>query len=145
MSTIEQNRSALSTAKPTPSIALSPSRQAYVILYVGFTLLPILAGLDKYFHLLVNWDMYLAPLATRVVPVSAHTFMLIVGGIEIVAGLLVFFRPQLGAYVVALWLWGIIVNLLLIPGFYDIALRDFGLSLGALALARLSAEFNRTR
>jgi hypothetical protein len=68
--------------------------------------------------------------------------MLIVGVIEIVAGLLVFFRPQIGAYVVALWLWGIIVNLLLIPGFYDIAVRDFGLSLGALALARLSREFS---
>ena len=143
MSTIEHSRSTIATAKPTAAIAASPSRQAYLILYVGFTLLPILAGLDKFFHLLVNWDMYLAPLATRVLPVSAHTFMLIVGVIEIAAGLLVFFRPQIGAYVVALWLWGIIVNLLLIPGFYDIALRDFGLSLGALALARLSVGFNR--
>src|SRR6478672_11994667 len=84
---------------------------------------------------LVNWDAYLAPVATRVVPVTAHNFMLAVGVIEIVAGLLVAFRPQVGAYVVALWLWGIIVNLLLIHGYYDIALRDFGLSLGALALA----------
>ena len=144
MSTIEHTRSTISTAKPTAAIAALPSRQAYLILYAGFTLLPILAGLDKFFHLLVNWDMYLAPLATSVLPVSAHTFMLIVGVIEIAAGLLVFFRPQFGAYVVALWLWGIILNLLLIPGFYDIALRDFGLSLGALALARLSVEFNRT-
>lgn len=142
MSTIQHSRSTISTAKPTAAIAASPSRQAYLILYAGFTLLPILAGLDKFFHLVVNWDMYLAPLATRVLPVSAHTLMLIVGVIEIVAGLLVFFRPQIGAYVVALWLWGIIVNLLLIPGFYDIALRDFGLSVGALALARLSVEFN---
>jgi hypothetical protein len=112
-----------------------------LILYIGFTILPILAGLDKFFHLLVNWDMYLAPVATRILPVSAHTFMLVVGAIEIVAGLLVFFRPQIGAYVVALWLWGIIVNLLLIPGFYDVAVRDFGLSLGALALARMSQDF----
>jgi hypothetical protein len=112
------------------------------MLLTGFAVLPILAGLDKFFHLLVNWDQYLAPVATQVLPVSGHTFMLAVGVIEIAAGLLVAFRPQIGAYVVALWLWGIIVNLLLIPGFYDIALRDFGLSVGALALARLSREFD---
>jgi hypothetical protein len=118
-----------------------PAYQAYAILYAGFIALPILAGLDKFFHILVDWDMYLAPLVTRVLPVSAHTFMLVVGVIEIVAGVLVALQPRIGAYVVALWLWGIIVNLLLVPGFYDIALRDFGLSLGALALARLSQEF----
>jgi hypothetical protein len=112
------------------------------MLLTGFAALPMIAGIDKFFHLLVNWDQYLAPLATRVLPVSGHTFMLAVGVIEIAAGLLVAFRPRIGAYVVALWLWGIIVNLLLIPGFYDIALRDFGLSVGALALARLSREFN---
>jgi hypothetical protein len=144
MSTIEQRPSTISTAKPIAAMAASPTRQAYLILYAGFTLLPILAGLDKFFHLLVNWDIYLAPLATRVLPVSGHTFMLIVGAIEIVAGVLVFLRPQIGAYVVALWLWGIIVNLLLIPGYYDIAVRDFGLSLGALALARLSQDFTST-
>ena len=125
----------------TSVFATRPAHQAYFILYAGFVALPILAGLDKFTHLLVNWDQYLAPLATRVVPVTAHTFMLAVGVIEIVAGVLVALRPQVGAYVVALWLWGIIVNLLLIPNFYDIALRDFGLSLGALALARLSREF----
>jgi hypothetical protein len=100
-----------------------------------------LAGGDKFFHLLVNWDQYLAPFVTRILPVEGHTFMLIVGLIEIAAGLLVAIWPRVGAYVVALWLWGIIVNLLMVPGFYDIALRDFGLSLGALALARLSQEF----
>src|SRR5438105_15535512 len=103
-----------------------PAYQAFVILHVGFIALPILAGLDKFTHLLVNWDQYLAPLATRVVPVTAHTFMLAVGVIEIVAGVLVALRPRVGAYVVAVWLWGIILNLLLVPGFYDIALRDFG-------------------
>jgi hypothetical protein len=143
MSTIEHRKSGISAAVSRTTIAASPSRQAYLILYIGFTLLPILAGLDKFFHLLVNWDMYLAPVATRIVPVSAHTFMLVVGAIEIVAGLVVFVRPQIGGYVVALWLWGIIVNLLLIPGFYDIAVRDFGLSLGALALGRMSADFGR--
>ena len=121
--------------------AARPAYQAYLVLYAGFVALPVLAGLDKFFHLLVNWDQYLAPLATQVLPVSAHTFMLVVGVIEIAAGVLVALWPRIGAYVVALWLWGIILNLLLVPGFYDIALRDFGLSLGALALARLSREF----
>ena len=118
-----------------------PAYQAYLILYAGFVALPILAGLDKFFHLLVNWDQYLAPLVTQILPVTAHTFMLVVGVIEIAAGVLVALQPRIGACVVALWLWGIILNLLLVPGFYDIALRDFGLSLSALALARLSREF----
>ena len=140
-------RSAVGKTAPavagTPSLAAQPAYQAYRILHVGFVALPILAGLDKFSHLLVNWDQYLAPLATRLLPVSGHTFMQAVGVIEVAAGVLVAVRPRLGAYVVALWLWGIIVNLLLIPGYYDIALRDFGLSLGALALARLSQEFGR--
>lgn len=123
-------------------LAARPAYQAYLVLHIGFAVLPIVAGLDKFFHLLVNWDAYLAPLVTQVLPFSGHTFMLLVGVIEIVAGLVVAFRPQIGAYIVMLWLWGIVANLLLIPGFYDIALRDFGLSLGALALARLSREFN---
>ncbi len=129
-------------AVSSPSfLATRPAYQAYLILYVGFIALPIVAGLDKFFHILVNWDHYLTPVVTQVLPLSAHTFMLIVGVIEIIAGILVAVRPQIGAYVVMVWLWGIIVNLLLVPGFYDIALRDFGLSLGALALARLSHEF----
>ena len=126
--------------RPSP-FAGRPAYQAYLILYAGFVALPVLAGLDKFFHLLVNWDQYLAPVVTQTLPVTAHRFMLVVGVVEIAAGLLVAFRPQIGGYVVAVWLWGIILNLLLVPGFYDIALRDFGLSLGALALARLSREF----
>ncbi len=126
----------------TSALAVRPAYQSYLMLHIGFTILPIVAGLDKFFHLLVDWDRYLAPQVTQLLPVAAHTFMLVVGVIEIAAGLLVALRPRIGAYVVALWLWGIIVNLLLIHGFYDIALRDFGLSLGALALARLSTEFN---
>jgi hypothetical protein len=118
-----------------------PAYQAYLVLYAGFLALPLLAGVDKFFHVLGDWDRYLAPLATQIVPVTPHTFMLGVGVIEIVAGLVVAMRPQMGAYVVAFWLWGIILNLLLAHGFDDIALRDFGLSLGALALARLSREF----
>jgi hypothetical protein len=126
----------------TSSIATQPSYQAYMILHVGFAALPVIAGLDKFFHMLVNWDQYLAPIVTEYLPVTGHAFMLAVGVIEVVAGLIVAFRPRIGAYIVALWLWGIIVNLFLVPGFYDIALRDFGLSLGALALGRLSREFN---
>jgi hypothetical protein len=122
--------------------ATRPAYQAYLFLHAGFAVLPIVAGLDKFFHLLVNWDQYLAPLLTQILPLDTHDLMLAIGIIEIAAGLVVAFRPQIGAYVVVLWLWGIIVNLLLIPGFFDIALRDFGLSIGALALARLSREFD---
>ena len=123
-------------------LAARPAYQSYLMLRIGFAVLPIVAGLDKFFNLLVDWDQYLAPQAAEFLPVTGHTFMLVVGVIEIAAGLLVAFQPRIGAYVVALWLWGIIVNLLLIHGYYDIALRDFGLSLGALALARLSQEFD---
>lgn len=143
MITIEHSSSRFPANSSTGAIGASPTRQAYVILYFGFILLPILAGLDKFFHLLVNWDAYLAPVVTRILPMSGHTIMLVVGVIEIGAGLLVLVRPQVGAYVVTFWLLGIIANLLLVPGFYDIAVRDFGLSLGALALARLSADSRR--
>lgn len=117
-----------------------PAYQAYVILYAAFIVAPLIAGADKFLQLLVNWDQYLAPLIARILPVEPHTFMLAVGVVEIVAAILVAIKPSVGGYVVAAWLWGIIVNLLLVPGYYDIALRDFGLSLGALALARLAAE-----
>jgi hypothetical protein len=116
-----------------------PAYQAYKLLHIGFIVAPIVAGADKFFHFLVNWDQYLAPFVTRLIGGQAHAFMLAVGVIEIAAGLLVAFKPRIGGYVVAAWLWGIILNLLLIPGYLDVALRDFGLSLGALALARLSA------
>ena len=115
-----------------------PVLQAYQILHIAFTVAPIIAGLDKFTNWLVDWSIYLTPLVPSLLPVSGDTFMYIVGAVEIVAGLVVFFKPRFGGYLVAVWLWGIILNLLLIPGFYDIALRDFGLSLGALALARLS-------
>jgi hypothetical protein len=123
-----------------------PAYQAFLILFAGFTALPIIAGADKFFHVLVNWDQYLAPRIAELLPVSGHTFMLAVGVIEIAAGILVFAWPRVGAVVVALWLLGIILNLLLHPaGYYDIALRDLGLSLGALALFRLAGEFGRPR
>jgi len=121
----------------------NPAYQAYQILHLGFTVAPIVAGADKFFDKLVDWDKYLAPLVNKMVGGHGHEFMLAVGAIEIVAGLGVAFKPRIFAYVVTGWLWGIIANLLLIPGYYDIALRDFGLSLGALALARLSQQFDR--
>src|SRR5437867_6569547 len=121
----------------------SPAYQAYWILHVGFTVAPILAGLDKFFHLLVNWDQYLPGVVANASPIPPHTLMLIVGVIEIVAGIGVWLKPRIFAYIVAAWLAVIIINLLLIPGYFDIALRDFGLLLGALALARLSQQYAR--
>ena len=120
----------------------SPSRQAYQILHLAFTVAPIVAGLDKFFNLLVNWDQYLPPFVNNLTGGHGHELMLAVGVIEIVAGLGVWFKPKIFAYVVAAWLLLIIVNLLMIPGYFDVALRDFGLALGALALARLSREFD---
>jgi hypothetical protein len=119
----------------------SPAYQAYWVLRFGFTVAPILAGLDKFFHLLVNWDQYLPGVVANASPISPHTLMLIVGVIEIAAGIGVWFKPRIFAYIVAAWLALIIINLLLVPGYFDIALRDFGLLLGAVALARLSQQF----
>jgi hypothetical protein len=120
-----------------------PARQAYHILHWGFVAAPTIAGIDKFTHLLTNWDQYLAPGIQKMLPMSGHAFMLLVGVVEIVAGLVVALRPRIGAYVVAAWLFGIIVNLLLYSGFYDVALRDFGLMLGAIALGRLSAVYDQ--
>lgn len=121
----------------------SPSYQAYQILHVAFTIAPILAGLDKFLGLLTNWDQYLAPVVNRTLGGHGHEFMLAVGVIEIIAGVGVLIKPKIFAYIVGVWLLGIIVNLLLIPGYFDIALRDLGLALGAFALARLSAIYDR--
>lgn len=119
----------------------APAHQAFRLLHIGFTLLPIVAGLDKFFNLLVPWEAYLSPAVAKLAPFSISTQMRIGGLIEIAAGLLVAFNPRVGGYVVAAWLWAIILNLLSMPGYYDIALRDAGLSLGALALARLASLF----
>jgi hypothetical protein len=119
------------------------AHQAYQLLHVAFIVAPIVAGIDKFTHLLVDWTQYLAPVIAARLPVAPPTFMQGVGVVEIIAGLVVALRPAVGGYVVAVWLWGIIVNLLLIPGHYDIALRDLGLSLAALALARLAVSSRR--
>ena len=127
----------------TDAAVSDPSYQAFQILRLGFVVAPIVAGLDKFFGLLVNWEQYLPPIANRLVGGHGHELMLVVGVIEIVAGLGVAFKPKVFAYVVSAWLLLIVVNLLMIPGYYDVALRDFGLALGALALARLSLQFDR--
>ena len=132
---------AIPIRESTPAHVATPAHQAYQILHFAFVVAPILAGLDKFFHLLTNWDMYLAPIVARVTG-GGHWFMLGAGVVEMAAGLIVAFRPRIGGYVVAAWLWLIIINLLMVPGFFDIALRDFGLSLGALALARLAEEYH---
>jgi uncharacterized membrane protein YphA (DoxX/SURF4 family) len=116
----------------------NPSLQAFWVLRIVFTIAPVVAGLDKFFHWLVDWDKYVAPAADDLIGGRAHALMLAVGVVEIVAGIGVAIRPRFFAYVVSAWLLGIVVNLLMIPGYYDIALRDLGLAVGALALGRLS-------
>lgn len=118
------------------------SRQAFVLLRTIFTVAPILFGLDKFTNLLTDWTAYLAP---RRPPssVPAQTFMYGVGIIEVIAGIIVALRPRIGSVIVALWLLGIIVNLLVLGSFFDVALRDFGLLVGALALNRLASRHGK--
>jgi uncharacterized membrane protein YphA (DoxX/SURF4 family) len=121
----------------------NPAFQVYLLLRAGFTVAPILFGLDKFFNWTVDWPQYLAPWINDIVPGSAQDFMYLVGAIEIVAGLTVLVAPRIGGFLVAAWLGGIVVNLLTNnpPQYYDIALRDFGLFLAALALGRLALTF----
>jgi hypothetical protein len=119
--------------------------QVLWVLRIGFTVLPVVFGLDKFFDVLTDWSTYLAPWVDDLVPGTAHQAMLAVGVVEIAAGVLVAVLPRIGGYVVAAWLAGIIINLLLLGDFYDVALRDFGLFLAALALARLATAFHTDR
>jgi len=128
---------------PTTAELPRPAGQAFVLLRTVFTVAPILFGLDKFAEVLTTWARYLAPQIDRLVPGTAHQAMLIVGVIEIAAGVLVALRPKIGGYVVAAWLAGIIVNLLLLGDYFDVALRDFGLFVAALALARLATARRR--
>ena len=121
-----------------------PVFQAFALLRIGFTVAPILFGLDKFLDWLVDWRIYLAPQIDDLIPGNAHQAMLAVGVVEIVAGLVVAVRPKWGGYLVAAWLGGIIANLLVLGDHYDVALRDFGLLLAALALARLATASERT-
>ncbi len=121
--------------------AHASSFQAYRILHFGFTVAPILMGLDKFFNILTDWEKYLPGTVSNMAGGNGHALMMIVGVIEIVAGIGVALRPRIFSYVVAAWLGLIIINLLMIPGYFDVALRDFGLLLGALALGKLSADY----
>ena len=124
---------------------VSPARQAYWLLLFALVAAPVIAGTDKFFHLLVNWDQYVPSIVARLSPISVHSLMLGVGVVEIVARVGVALKPRIFAYVVAAWLVIIMGNLLLIPGYFDVALRDLGLFLAALALGRLSQQFANSR
>ena len=125
--------------------AADPSRQAFLLLRTVFTVAPIAFGLDKFANVLVDWPRYLAPVINDLVPGTGQQAMYAVGVIEVIAGLAVAILPRYGALLVAAWLAGIIVNLLLIPGYYDIALRDFGLLVAALTLSRLAVADEQAR
>jgi uncharacterized membrane protein YphA (DoxX/SURF4 family) len=120
-----------------------PSYQAYQLLRFGYAILPIIAGVDKFFHWLTSWEMYLSSSIEKILPIPVETFMRISGAVEIAAGVLVAIAPRIGAWVVAAWLAGITLNLLLPPGYYDIALRDFGLMIGAISLGLLSRKYRK--
>jgi len=126
--------------------ARRPAFQGYMLMRVGFVVAPILFGLDKFFNWMVDWPTYLAPWLNRLLPGTAQQFIYVVAAVEIIAGLLVLISPKWGSLIVAVWLAGIIVNLLTAnaPQYYDIALRDFGLFLGALTLNRLATAFGAT-
>lgn len=119
-----------------------PAIGAFWVLRIGFVVLPLWMGIDKYFNTLTDWPHYLAPWIVRLLPFSGQTAMYVVGAIEIVAGVAIALKPRYASYVVALWLAGIVVNLLSYSGFYDVALRDFALLVAALALALLSAVYD---
>ena len=119
-----------------------PRYQAFALMRLAFTVAPIAFGLDMFFNLMVDWPKYLAPWINDIAPGTGQQFMYFVGVTEIVAGIVVALKPRYGAYVVAAWLAGIVINLLTYSGFYDIALRDFGLMLGALTLARLALVYD---
>lgn len=117
-----------------------PSYQAYQILHIAFAVAPILLGLDKFFYFLTDWEQYLS--SPFDIFNNSQTTMMVVGAIEVIAGIGIWFKPKIFAYIVAAWLAGIIINLLILGNFYDVAIRDLGLLLGALALARLSTEYD---
>ena len=123
----------------------SPAYQAYQTLHIAFVAIPVIAGLDKFADWLANWDAYLAPAISRMLPFSTHQYMIGVGVVEILAGLIVAAKPRIGALIVAAWMLCVIVNLFIAQDFFDIALRDFGLLLGAVALSRLSIDFEQPR
>jgi uncharacterized membrane protein YphA (DoxX/SURF4 family) len=140
--TLRPRAPAIDVPRTADRLKHDPAYQAFWLLRIAFTAAPILFGVDKFFNVLVDWDMYLAPWINDIVPGSGADAMYAVGVVEIVAGLAVALKPRYGAYLVAAWLGGIVVNLLTFSGYYDIALRDFGLMLAALTLARLASRYD---
>lgn len=138
---MERTAAPVSPGSSRPATTADPAYQAFRILHVGFVAAPILAGLDKFTNLLADWTQYLWAGIPEIFGVAPGVFMGVVGVVEIIAGILVAVKPKIGGYVVSLWLLGIIVNLLLSGAFLDVALRDLGLALGALALARLATGY----
>jgi len=149
MSTTQEE--AMSTAaavlRPVPiprseTLRRDPAAQAFMLLRIAFFVAPVLFGLDKFAEVLTSdWTRYLATGFDDLIPGSAQDAMYLVGGVEVLAGIVVLVAPRFGGLLVAAWLGGIIVNLLLVGGYGDIALRDFGLLLGALTLSRLASAF----
>src|SRR3954470_13246584 len=131
----------LSRSTARSLVGTDPARQAFLLLRTVLTVAPVVFGLDKFANLLTDWPKYLAPWIDSIVPGTAQQAMYAVGVVEVIAGIAVAVLPRYGALVVAAWLAGIIVNLLTGPGFYDVALRDFGLLVGALARARLAVVY----
>ena len=121
-------------------LSADPVDQAFLVLRTAFTVAPIVFGLDKFANVLTDWPQYLAPWIDGIVPGTAQQAMYLVGVVEIVAGILVALRPRIGGLIVAAWLLGIIINLLTLPGYFDVALRDVGLLAGAVALWRLASR-----
>jgi uncharacterized membrane protein YphA (DoxX/SURF4 family) len=142
MSTATATERVPATSSLFDRLRADPAYQAFWLLRIAFTAAPILFGLDKFFDVLVDWQIYLAPWINDIVPGNAADAMHLVGAVEIAAGIAVLLKPRYGAYLVAAWLAGIILNLLTLSGYYDIALRDFGLLLGALTLARLASRYD---
>src|SRR5690606_16798273 len=130
-----------SVASKDSATLTDPGYQAFLVLRTAFTVAPILFGLDKFTNLLVDWPTYLAPWIDGIVPGTAQQAMYAVGVVEILAGVVVAVAPRFGGLLVAVWLAGIILNLLTVPGYFDVALRDFGLLLAAVALARLAVRY----
>ena len=131
------------SAGPAPLLQREAGYHAFLMLRLAFAVAPVLFGLDKFFNVMTDWPKYLAGWVNDLMPGSAQDFMYFVGGVEILAGVIVALRPRLGAPIVVAWLGGIIVNLVSGPGYYDVALRDFGLMLGALTLTRLAFAYDR--
>jgi hypothetical protein len=130
---------------PRGGVEVTPSYVAYQLLHIGFVVLPVVAGLDKFFMVLADWQKYLSPIFATLSPFSGNGTMYAVGVVEVIAGLVVAIKPRIGAWVVAGWLGAIILNLLLLGAYWDVALRDLGLMIGAIALARLAVDHERRR